>query len=241
MRIGITGGSGKIGMQLTQTLKNHHEVILFGRQNADIDWAMGVMPSKLQLKDVDVLIHLAWSLSDRRKDFHLNVGGTGSLSLAARKSGVPFLFVSSVAASSISNYGLAKAEAEKLVTENKGQILRIGLIPDANRYSSYSTKLIGLYPKLNESIHVTSYKKFEEFINDWIGKENSNWNSTKFYEVVSGKYSSKEVFSGKSRIMVPIPYNLIMGMILLSRNFSLRVRNLEDALRSVMTNTAESK
>jgi hypothetical protein len=241
VRIGITGASGKIGRQLVQTLRMHHQVISFGREDSDIEWAMGVMPSQLQLKEVDVLIHLAWSLKDRRNDFHLNVGGTGSLSFAAKRSGVPFLFISSVAASSISNYGLAKAEAEKLVIENDGQIVRVGLIPKVNRYSKFSTKLIGVYPNLPKCIRITPYKTFEEFILEWVSKENNNSVSQKYILLSSEKWGPKKVFSGTSRVMLPLPYTLIRFVIYLARNFSLRARNLEDALNSLITITSETK
>ena len=104
MKVGITGATGRIGDKLIERLKEENEIITFGRHNSDIPWTLGVIPAPDQLKDLDVMIHLAWSLKDRVKDFHLNVGGTLLLAQAAKKSEIPFLFISSIAATSHSEY-----------------------------------------------------------------------------------------------------------------------------------------
>ena len=238
MRIGLTGGTGRLGKLLIGNLVSEHQVVTFGRQSSDIDWTLGVRPSPLQLSQVDVLIHLSWSLLDRENDFHLNVGGTGLLAAAARDSGVPFLFISSVAALSNSRYGLAKLKAEEAVTRETGFNLRIGLVPEANRYAGDSKKSIGIYPQLPCLINVTKFKDLRDFIGKWLMSEFKESAPTQPFTLVSSVEKPRKLLSN-ARIVIPVPYFLISGSFLLGGYFSLRVRNFQDSLKSVVTTKLE--
>lgn len=239
MRIGVTGGSGRIGKLLVRHLARNHQVVTFGRENSSVDWTLGVKPSPLQLSQVDVLIHLSWSLSDRENDFHLNVGGTATLAAAARDAGVPFLFISSVATSSNSRYGLAKLKAEESVARENGFNLRLGLIPEANRYAGVSKKLIGVYPQLPCLVNVTKMSDFEDYIEKWLEVDFRERNPAQPFTLVSSISTARDLLSN-SKIVIPIPYFLIRGYLLLGGFFSLRVRNLQDSLMSVTTTRLET-
>jgi len=239
MRIGVTGGSGRIGKLLTRYLVSNHQVVTFGRENSNIDWTLGVRPSPLHLSQVDVLIHLSWSLSDRENDFHLNVGGTATLASAARDAGVPFLFISSVATSSNSRYGLAKLKAEESVAKENGFNLRLGLIPEANRYAGVSKKLIGVYPQLPCLVNVTRMSDFEDYIEKWLEADFRERNPSQTFTLVSSISTTRDLL-GNSRLAIPVPYLLIRGYLILGGFFSLRVRNLKDSLVSVTTTKLET-
>lgn len=240
MRIGVTGGSGKIGKRIIQHLLTKHSVVTFGRQQSDVSWTLGVRPSPFELSKVDVLIHLSWSLLDRENDFHLNVGGTAALAAAASDSRIPFLFISTVAASSDSRYGLAKLKAEEAVTRENGFNLRIGLVPEANRYADNSKKTIGLYPQLPCLINVTKLKDFEDFIDKWLDAKIREGILPQLVTLVSSSETSKAVLS-KARLAIPIPYVLIKRALFLGGYFSLQARNFQDSLNSVVTTKLEQK
>ena len=234
MRVGVTGGSGRVGKLLVANLLRSHEVVTFGRQNSDIEWAIGVRPSPMQLSQVDVLIHLGWSLQERSTDFHLNVGGTATLASAARDFGIPFLFVSSVAALSKSSYGLAKLEAEDAVAKEKGFSIRIGLVPEANRYAAYSKKFFGIYPQIPCLINVTNIDDFEDFIEKWLEVDYRLSLPAESVTLVSSAVTPREVL-GRARIPIPIPFFLIKGILFVSSFISLGARNLQDSLLTVIT------
>jgi hypothetical protein len=240
MRVGVTGGSGRVGKLLVAHLLRNHGVVIFGRQNSDIEWALGVRPSPNQLSQVDVLIHLGWSLQERNADFHLNVGGTAILASAARDFGIPFLFVSSVAASSKSSYGLAKLKAEDAVAKEKGFNLRIGLIPEANRYASNSKKFFGIYPQIPCLINITNIDDFEDFIEKWLQAHYRESLPAKPVTLVSSAVTPREVLS-RARISIPLPLFLIKGALFVSSFVSLGARNLQDSLLSVTTTPWEQK
>jgi hypothetical protein len=241
MKVGVTGASGKLGKRLIQSLITEHEVVTFGRQESDVNWTLGITPSPNQLSGIDVLIHLGWSLKDRKNDFHLNVGGTATLASAANSSGIPFLFVSSVAATSSSFYGISKLGAEKLVAENHGFTVRIGLIPESNNYSGNLDKFLGIYPSLPSLISITRYEDFESFIRKWLVPEFRRSTTSEPELCLSFFEKSKNVFAGNSRIAIPIPFFAIKTILFLGNVFTLRARNLQDALSSVTTTCLERK
>ena len=240
MKIGISGGSGRVGTLLKQKLLRKHEVVTFGRANSDIGWTLGVRPSPFELSRVDVLIHLSWSQLDRENDFHLNVGGTAALAAAASESRIPFLFISSVAASSNSSYGLAKLKAEEAVARENGFNLRIGLIPEANRYANNSKKIIALYPQLPCLINVTKLKDLEDFIDKWLDTKFGEGILPQLVTLVSSRDTPKAVLSN-ARLAIPVPYVLIKGALSLGGYFSLQARNFQDSLNSVVTTKWEQK
>jgi len=240
MRVGITGSSGRVGKLLIANLLRNHRIVTFGRQNSDIEWTLGVKPSPTQLSQVDVLIHLGWSLEARKTDFHLNVGGTAGLASAARDSGIPFLFISSVAALSNSSYGLAKLKAEDAVAREKGFSLRIGLIPEANRYADISKKTIGIYPQFSCLINITRIEDFIGFIDKWLEADFRKSLPPKPVTLVSSAGTPREILSS-ARIAIPVPYFLITGALFIGSFISLRARNFQDSLISVTTTHLEQK
>jgi UDP-glucose 4-epimerase len=115
MRIGITGGAGFIGTNLTLSLKQagHEITIMDDLSNSDIsrvklldvDFLNESIENfeaiKVFLKGLDYVVHLAArgsvprSIKDPVGTFNANVLGTLNLLEAARSSGVPIIFTSS--------------------------------------------------------------------------------------------------------------------------------------------------
>jgi hypothetical protein len=236
MRIGITGASGRLGSRLIEKLSLQHEVITFGRSKSDCLWTLGVIPSESQLRDIDVFIHLAWSLRDRSGDYHLNVGGTLVLAQAAQAAEVPFLFISSVAAMSNSEYGKSKAQAEALVLDCMGTVVRIGLVPELNRYEVSKKRVLSLYPNFRFKIQITSFDAFRESIDRWISNDKGHFSGNIVTTIVSSEMEAREIFAQNSKLLLPIPLLVIKFVFRICKPFSLRVRNLNDALLSVTTN-----
>ena len=115
MRIGITGGAGFIGTNLTLRLKQsgHEITIIDDLSNSDINRVRLLDVNFLNesivnfdavkefLKGVDYVVHLAArgsvprSIKDPVGTFNVNVLGTLNLLEATRLSGVPIIFTSS--------------------------------------------------------------------------------------------------------------------------------------------------
>jgi dTDP-4-dehydrorhamnose reductase len=235
VKIGVTGARGRIGEKLIERLKEEHQVVTFGRSNSDFPWTMGVIPAPDLLKDVDAFIHLAWSLRDRVRDYHLNVGGTLLLAQAARNSKIPFLFVSSLAATSSSEYGKSKAAAEKLVLEELGDVIRFGLVPEFNGYTNSKVKPVAFYISSPKQIEITRFELICTSIEDWIKSAKNELSASSIITVLSGALSSKHLFAKKARLAVPVPLVTIRLFLLASKPFSLRARNLYDALKTITT------
>ncbi len=231
----MTGASGRIGRLLVEHLSLTHEVITFGRSNSDYLWTLGIIPTESQLKDINLIIHLGWSLRDRSADFHLNVGGTLLLAQAAHKSKIPFLFISSVAAASTSEYGKSKAEAEILVLDCLGTVVRIGLVPQSNRYEESRKRYLTFYPNFKFKIQTTSIGLLYKTIDEWISQSRIGSISDTLKTVVSTETDAKSVFSSTSKFMLPIPLIFIKFILSICKPFSLKARNLGDALLSVTT------
>jgi len=240
MRIGVTGANGRLGSRLIEHLGKQHEVTTFGRNQSDHLWTLGIIPSESQLRDIDVLIHLAWSLRDRSADYHLNVGGTLLLAQAAHASKVPFLFISSVAARSNSEYGKSKARAETLVLDCLGTAIRIGLVPELNRYETSRKSVLSFYPKFRFEIQTTSFDLLEKTIDDWIFLENRNFSGKKVTTIISNEVNAKRVFSRNAKLLLPIPLSVTKFVLAILKPFSLRARNLNDALLSITTGESRS-
>ncbi len=235
MRIGITGANGRLGNGIIDYLSQEHEVVSFGRSDSNHHWTLGVTPSQQQFASIDVFIHLAWSLRDRTADYHLNVGGTLVLAQAAQDSKVPFLFISSVAAESESSYGKAKLEAELLVLECGGSVMRLGLVPDSNRYTKTGDKYFSIYPNFGFKIPITTFEQFTRAIDEWIFSDRKQNCMSGKRELLSGKMRSKDLFTNNSKLAIPVPLPLIKLVLSICGPFSLKARNLLDAMLSVRT------
>jgi hypothetical protein len=239
MRIGITGANGRLGRGILNHLRQHHEVTTFGRGDSEHFWTLGIIPPQSQLKDLDVFIHLAWSLRDRAGDYHLNVGGTLLLAQAAEAAQIPFLFVSSLAVTSNSAYGKSKAEAELAVLDCSGMVIRVGLVPELNRYELAKKTKLSVYPNFKHKIHVTSMEVLCQAIDKWIVSCNEGSLASEVTVLDSVETEAKKVLSPNSKLVLPIPISMIRVVILICKPFSLKARNLGDALLSVTTNRRE--
>jgi len=235
VKVGITGARGRIGDKLIERLKEENEIFTFGRYDSDFPWALGVIPAPDQLKELDVMIHLAWSLKDRARDFHLNVGGTLLLAQAARRSKIPFLFISSLAATSHSEYGKSKAEAENLVLKESGNVIRFGLVPEFNGYTNSRLRPIAFYLSLPRKVEITRFDLICKSIEDWIASANDELEVSRLLTVLSGESSSKNLFAENSKLALPIPLVFVRLFLQICVPFSLRARNLYDALLTITT------
>jgi len=167
MKIAITGHSGHIGTQLLSSMPAGIEFIKLGPSNSDIYWKLGLLPDPSQLVDVDAIVHLAWATTERKLNFHNNIGGTIQLANLAKDLGCPFLFISSVGINSESLYGKSKLLAEKGVIAVGGQVIRLGLVRTTNRYLVSGKKYFAIYPRFKNLIPLTEFDSFTEFFVEW--------------------------------------------------------------------------
>jgi len=236
MKIALTGQTGKLGSQLFNQLSQNHEVISFGRHESDFTWSLGICPTVASLDRVEAILHFGWSLHDREKDFHVNVGGTALLAYRAAEMGIPFLFISSVAALSDSSYGRAKLEAEKFVHNAAGVSLRIGLVPEVAEYGiPQAKKLVWLVPNFSTDVHITKLNDLLEFVEKWLVSVKANEPLPPRITLITERVSSKELFGSKVKIKINIPRGAIYMFLKTTKNFSLRSRNLLDAYQSIFT------
>lgn len=236
MKIALTGRSGKLGSQLFSQLSKNHEVISFGRHESDFPWSLGISPTVESLDKVEAILHFGWSLHDREKDFHVNVGGTALLAYRAAEMGIPFLFISSVAALSDSYYGRAKLEAEKFVHNAAGVSLRIGLVPEVAEYGIPQTKkLVWLVPNFPTDVHITRLDDLLEFVDQWLVCVKANKALLPRVTLVGERVSFEELFGSKVKIKINIPRGAIYMFLKSTKIFSLRSRNMLDAYQSIFT------
>ncbi|CAN2228368.1 NAD-dependent epimerase/dehydratase [Candidatus Nanopelagicaceae bacterium] len=137
MNVLVTGASGQLGQRIVSyLLSNGIHVSTLGRNKisdkiANHPWSLGMSPNPQSFKDIDFILHLAWSTKDRGDlDFHLNVGGSAKIMEASRLSGIKMINISSLATiNPISHYGKAKKIVEELNLD--GINLRIAKIEDS--------------------------------------------------------------------------------------------------------------
>ncbi len=234
MKIGITGSNGIFGLLVMHELKKDgHEFVRFGRESADIFWTLGVYPEPEVLNDLDVLIHFAWSTRDRRKDFHLNVGGTWRLAQLAKIVGIPFLFISSDAAQSQSHYGQSKLKAEELVIQENGFVSRFGLIIDGNNYDvTRATRFLSLRGRA--LVSRTSLGDAVNHIGTWLKNCNEEALTNKPSDVTTDQVSITQHFK-RQGAKIGVSMKLLSLLFQIGSAFSLKIRNYEDALKSIST------
>jgi len=168
MKIAITGHSGRIGAKFLSSMPQSIEFIKLGRRSSDIYWKLGLLPDPASLLGVDAIVHFAWATTNRKVNFHTNIGGTIQLANLAKDLGCPFLFISSVGATSQSLYGKSKFLAERGVIEAGGQVIRLGLIRATNRYLDPKRKVVTLCPRLKNLIPVTEFDSFTKYFTEWV-------------------------------------------------------------------------
>ena len=236
MRVAITGGNGKLGSKVVDQLNQKHQIITFGRRDCDFMWTLGTLPTLASLQHIDAIFHFGWSLSDRGKDIDLNIGGTMLLAQRAAELGIPFLFISSVAALSNSNYGKAKHEAEILVRSLGGVSMRIGLVPEIADYGvPRSTKLISFVPKLAVDVHITTLNHLLESLNGWLESIPLKVEHPSQITLVSKTILFQELFSGKIKIKINVPRGVIYMCLKTTNRISLKSRNMLDSYISIYT------
>ena len=235
MKIALTGSSGGLGSLLLDDLKRKHEVVTLGRENCDVSWALGEVPSPEEMQGIEALIHCAWSTKDRKQDFHMNVVGTLSLARFAETNVIPFLFISSVAALSDSYYGIAKREAEVLVEQQHGSSLRIGLVPQSNPYLDENKKFLGLTPSFPGCINLTEFQMLSSAINTWTEEIHAKDFSPGIKTSISSSVEAKEQFLKQYRHAIPIPMWILRVILVTSKRVTLKAANLLDALNSLNT------
>jgi dTDP-4-dehydrorhamnose reductase len=134
MKVLLTGASGKLGKRIeSHLLSSDISVSALGRvgPNSNVkkySWALGMSINPAVLHDVDCILHLAWSTTDRgNHDYHLNVGGSSKIIEAAVMSGTKIINFSSFSAiNPISKYGEAKKSVEE--ANPRGLNLRIAKV-----------------------------------------------------------------------------------------------------------------
>ena len=133
MRFSLIGGSGGLGSILADRL------LLAGHETSS--WSRSAKRSTDVLDpdlpreafEADRMVYLAWSTRDRSpevQDRHADAAVRWSARAAAE--GIPFVFVSSVLAASLSGseYGRAKLAAERGIRDQRGHSVRVGLVVD---------------------------------------------------------------------------------------------------------------
>lgn len=235
MKIALTGSSGGLGSLLLRHLKRKHEVVTLGRENCDVSWTLGAIPSPKEMQGIEALVHCGWSTQDRRRDFHINIGGTAALARFAEVSEIPFLFISSVAALSNSYYGIAKREAEVLIEQHHGSTLRIGLVPQSNPYFELGKKFIGLAPLFSGYVNLTEFHLLSRSIDNWLEQIIADNYRPMIETSISANVLAREQFLSQYRHAIPVPTWFLRGALTVFQGVSLRSANLLDALKSLTT------
>ena len=234
MKIAITGYSGHIGKQLLLSNQSGFEFKTLGRSNADVYWKLGILPDPAHLADVDLIVHLAWATTNRKINFHTNVGGTIQLANLAKDLGCPFLFISSVGVSSESLYGKSKYLAEKGVIEARGKVVRLGLMPTTNRYLDSKKHFFAMFPQFKTLIPVTEFDSFYKFFIEWANESVTSGNVDA--EVVTLVDSNQEFASLiNSKFQIPIPEKIFGLGLKTFRKLSYRIDDVYDGFETITT------
>ena len=200
MRIAVTGANGYVGSRIAAYLKKHATVVELTRKNGF------VLGEKIDLRDIDVLMHCAYDFKDHEKNIK------GSLDLFKAAKGKKIIFISSMSAfdGCKSQYGKAKLAVEKRA---KGiTIIRPGLVYDKNAES-----IIGKLRKVvklpivpliggNQKLYLVHSQDLGAVV--W---ELANAPTPKkpIYAAHEQPHTFKEiltVLAGKKKFFIPVPY-----------------------------------
>lgn len=235
MKIAMTGSSGRLGSAVYEELASDFEVVKLGRNIGETPWRLGETPKIESMNGVSALFHFAWSMHDRKKDFDLNVVTVERLVDFSSKINIPFVFISTSAASSKSEYGLSKRTAEHIVSSFGGTNLRIGIVPGANR-----TVRVGkrskpqLVPVFEVGIHVTCLQDLVNWIKIFIVKS-SNLYEQQNVVLISEYVDVEDLYSSDYLFRLRIPEEILFNTSKFLSYFSRRFRNLCDSFTAIRT------
>ena len=234
MKIAVTGYNGHIGKQLLLSNQSGFEFITLGRSNADIYWKLGILPDPAHLGDIDAIVHLAWATTNRKTNFHTNVGGTIQLANLAKDLGCPFLFISSVGVSSESLYGKSKYLAEKGVIEARGKVVRLGLMPNTNRYLDSKKNFFTMFPQFKNLTPVTEFDSFCKFFTEWASDSIASRNVDSEVVTLVDSYQEFATFIN-SKFQIPIPEKILGFGLKTFRQLSYRIDDVYDGFKTITT------
>lgn len=253
MRIAITGASGYVGNCISNCLRAHgHEVLALSRRRCAEPWisyTLGDDPLLLPWDNVDVLIHAAYDFTPRTWQEILNGNVMPSIELlqAATHAKVGrLIFISSLSSfeGCRSNYGKAKFMVELEAQKLGAVIIRPGLV-----WSEPSGGVMGtleqLVAKLPAIPFLTGSKNLKQFL---IHQEDLSATILETAETtapVSGTLHSvthpnpvsllailKSIAkrSHRSRLYVPIPWQLVMMSLKFMESLGIRSSFRSDSL-----------
>ncbi|MGV8937588.1 MAG: NAD-dependent epimerase/dehydratase family protein [Allorhizobium sp.] len=159
MKIAVTGATGYIGTRFSQIAqKNGHEIVALSRRKpvdiaAWVPFDIAQSGRSIELpSDVDAVIHLAAALSTSAAGPMQEVEAAKALIEAAKRKGIPFVFVSSqtARADAPTPYGQTKWEIERLVLAAAGIVARPGQVYGGTEQALFGTlvKLVRTLPVL---------------------------------------------------------------------------------------------
>ncbi len=242
MKVLVTGATSRLGSQVINELKGEFVFFPIGRHSDEYPWQLGVKLDPEQFRDISAIIHFAWSLHDRESDFHLNVGGTAELARFAKSLGVPFIFISSIAARGDSFYGKSKYQAEMYIEEIGGIILRVGLVLESNRYlNGNCKKILNFIPNVKGEISFTEIPDLCREVTKILKRPQLNViGISSLTTLISGSITIEEAFGCANGINLKIPSCLIRLALTTCSTFSLTARNYQDAYKSLISTIERS-
>lgn len=234
MKIAITGHSGHVGAQLLPSIPQSIEVIKLGRYDSDFYWKLGLLPDPTSLLGVNAIVHFAWATTNRKMNFHTNIGGTIQLANLAKDLGCEFLFVSSVGATSESLYGKSKSLAEKGVIEAGGKVIRLGLLRTINRYQDPKKKVVTLYPRFKNMIPVTEFDSLTNYITEWIARGFASDGIDFSTVTLVDDYCEFEKLTN-AKFKIPVHENIVGAGLKILKSLNYRLYDIYDGFKTVST------
>lgn len=235
MKIAMTGSSGRLGSAVYKELASDFEVVRLGRNTGETPWCLGDIPTIESMNGVSALFHFAWSLHDRKNDSNLNEIAVERLADFSSKLNIPFVFISTCAASSKSEYGLSKRVAEHIVSSFGGTNLRIGIVPGANRAVKVGQRNKPQFvPVFEVGIHVTYLQELVNWMKIFTVKS-SNLYKQQNVVLVSAYVDVQDLYSSDYLFRLLIPEEILYNTTNFLSCFSRRFRNLCDSVAAIRT------
>lgn len=259
MKVAITGASGYVGSRIAQTFRNQgHDVLALSRRPCEPPWtsfSLGDDPSLLSWQDVDVLVHAAYDFTPRTWQEILDRNVTPSVALlkAAKNAGVErLIYISSMSAfeGCRSDYGKAKLRVENEARNLGAVIIRPGLV-----WGSLSGGVMGTLEKLVAKFPVVPFLTGGK---QWLIHEadlsaaivtlaeNHHPVAATLHTVAHptpvsllGILRSIAKRSGKTRLYVPVPWQLVMAGLKIIEMLGIRSLFRSDSLVGLVHGNSE--